>query len=316
MDALLASIKWTILQQLITCLSWSSLFILLKPFGIYYSIITDKSSVMRIQKRINRSSGTCDSTPIGFSYGKWYCLYITFEKRFEGNAYICSIISTKASYAMLTDEEQTQSTVVVEKAAPICIYERTGTYTSVWYRSRTICLDYLAPTKRQDDIVKDIISLYEKKRSCVVMLHGPPGTGKSMVGIFLTTHYSSSYCNTFIPWRAGDSLAELYSSVMPTSTNPLVIVFEEFDIPLINIHNGKVDVNNQIPTSITDKSSWNQFFDEINRNVYPWLILILTTNKTPQYIHDHDPSYIRKGRVDKLYELSDDTLLEAKEKII
>jgi hypothetical protein len=44
--------------------------------------------------------------------------------------------------------------------------------------------------------------------------------------------------------------------------------------------------------------------DEIQRGMYPHLIMLLTSNKGPEFIQSLDPSYIRKGRVDITVELS------------
>jgi hypothetical protein len=38
--------------------------------------------------------------------------------------------------------------------------------------------------------------------------------------------------------------------------------------------------------------------DEIHIGMYPHMILLLTSNKSPEFIRELDPSYIREGRVD------------------
>jgi hypothetical protein len=43
--------------------------------------------------------------------------------------------------------------------------------------------------------------------------------------------------------------------------------------------------------------------DEIQRGMYPNIILLLTSNKTPDFIRSLDPSYIRDGRVDLTFEM-------------
>ena len=43
--------------------------------------------------------------------------------------------------------------------------------------------------------------------------------------------------------------------------------------------------------------------DEIQRGLYPHLIIIMTTNKNPEFINNLDPSYLREGRVDIICEL-------------
>ena len=38
--------------------------------------------------------------------------------------------------------------------------------------------------------------------------------------------------------------------------------------------------------------------------MYPYCIIIMTTNKTPQYFDDIDPSYMRQCRINLKYELT------------
>ena len=51
-------------------------------------------------------------------------------------------------------------------------------------------------------------------------------------------------------------------------------------------------------------------FDQIDRGVYPFLIVVLTTNKTPEFIRSLDPSYIREGRVNLICEVASHTGLK------
>ena len=51
------------------------------------------------------------------------------------------------------------------------------------------------------------------------------------------------------------------------------------------------------PTKIRDKTSWNGFWDDINRGDFKYTIWILTTNKSFDYFDMIDIAYIRDGRV-------------------
>ncbi len=77
----------------------------------------------------------------------------------------------------------------------------------------------------------------------------------------------------------------------------MVIVFDEFDSALIKIHEG-IPPHNKMPIAVTDKPGWNHMLDEIQRGMYQDIVLILTSNRGPDFIHSLDESYIRKGRVD------------------
>jgi hypothetical protein len=83
----------------------------------------------------------------------------------------------------------------------------------------------------------------------------------------------------------------------------LIVVLEEFDIIISKIHFGTITQHKSLPSNIYDKTSWNQFFDRFDRRYYPWVILVLTSNVKPEVIDSLDPSYIRNGRINKVFEL-------------
>ena len=159
------------------------------------------------------------------------------------------------------------------------------------------------PRPEQIAIIDTIKGHYKKTYHTVAMLHGPPGTGKSMISLFLTDTMKGKYCNTLKPWQPGDSLANLYREAEPSENNPLIVAFDEFDSPLIEIHAG-IQPHKEIPIHVPNKQGWNMMFDQIDRGVYPFLIVVLTTNKTPEFIRSLDPSYIREGRVNLICEVA------------
>jgi hypothetical protein len=72
---------------------------------------------------------------------------------------------------------------------------------------------------------------------------------------------------------------------------------------LAQIHAG-IPANPKFIIQTRDKAGWNQILDEIHIGMYPNLILLLTSNKTPEEISEMDPSYIREGRVDLIFGLT------------
>ena len=75
-------------------------------------------------------------------------------------------------------------------------------------------------------------------------------------------------------------------------------IFQDVDIILDKIHNNRTIQHKNIPIQILDKTSWNRFFDDINLGLYPYTIVILTSNIHPDILkQSYDPSYIRDGRV-------------------
>lgn len=156
--------------------------------------------------------------------------------------------------------------------------------------------------KQQATVIEKILTIYNKKEHVVALLYGEPASGKSMTGLLLTQKLKSVYCNTYKPWDTNSSLSYLYVQTNPTKEKPLVLIFDEFDSILKKIHEEKIHEIGDRRIAIKTKGEINLFFDEIQRGIFPYLIVILTTNKDPQYINDMDPSYIRRGRVDLIAE--------------
>jgi hypothetical protein len=126
-----------------------------------------------------------------------------------------------------------------------------------------------------------------------------------MIGLLLADYYKASYCNNLILWNPGDNLSNLYLDADPTEECPLIVVFEEIDIALSKINEGIPD-HKKLSILIQNKMGWNNLFDSIQIGMYPHLIIILTSNKLPKFINDLDVSYLRKGRIDFIFELKSD----------
>ena len=81
---------------------------------------------------------------------------------------------------------------------------------------------------------------------------------------------------------------------------PLIIAFDEIDGALEEIHRG-IPSHKNLKIQVQNKQGWNQMLDEIQMGFYPHLVVIMTTNKSPDFIRRLDDSYIRQHRVDKIY---------------
>jgi hypothetical protein len=114
--------------------------------------------------------------------------------------------------------------------------------------------------------------------------------------------FKGIYCNTFKPWQPGDILGDVYIDAEPTKEKPLIIILDEIDIALNNIHNG-ISPHKKIPISVSDKQGWNGFLDQINWGMYPYMIMLLISNKSFQFIDSLDNSYLREGRVNLKFEM-------------
>jgi Cdc6-like AAA superfamily ATPase len=130
-----------------------------------------------------------------------------------------------------------------------------------------------------------------------VFIDGRPGVGKSMMGYFISREFQKgSLCNSFHPWHPGDRFDELYDEAHPSEDSPLIVVFDEIDEALKKIVNG-IPKHQNIPTFISCKNEWNKFLDDINLGIYPFVIIIMTSNVLLKKINQIDPSILRNGRV-------------------
>ena len=280
---------------------WVSAFFFLQYLGLSLYTINDKDTCKRIQSRMALSSHrTEEDRGHGYFLGRWYAGHVSNTDGF----YTLWLISTKASYDHLTREvnappQITGKTFRPEVVCETTIYERNGSFANPWFKKRVFSTKQ-TPKPHQKAIIDAVIEHQKEHDKTVVLLHGPPGSGKSMIGVFLATQLKGNYCNTLKPWQPGDTLSTLYSDIEPSKTNPLILVFEEIDGVLLQIHGG-IPGHNKIPIAVQDKSGWNRLLDEIGRGIYPNLILVLTSNRDPEFIDSLDPSYLREGRVDKKF---------------
>jgi len=302
------------ISYILTVLSYvpySLFFLITQLYGVKLYVLKDPEDCKRIQKYVsNWSTHTTDNDKgYGYSIGYWYIVNISIADNDYGDKYNVWMIATELSYKTLlsgkTDVINNGKNMYVcdIQKTDITIHERVGTLTNPWFKKRTIKINAMEARPKQDIIIQKIKEWQNVHKHTVVYLHGPPGTGKSVIGILLANIYKCAYCNTLKPWQPGDNFGGLYADADPTPESPLVIVFDEFDGPLKQIHEG-IPPHPKLPIQIPNKTGWNQLLDEIHIGMYPNIILILTSNKSPEYIKSMDPSYIREGRVDLILELT------------
>jgi hypothetical protein len=293
---------------------WVMVFLITQLFGVRLYVVKDKEMALRVQKRLTNTSHVADGGKgYGYSVGRWYFASVSIERSEYADNYDIWMIATAASFEALTRETDrplpvastdgtpTDGTPVATKA--MTVFDRVGSFTHVWFKKRCITLPDVVPRADQE-VVLDAICAHQKRvRHTVVFLHGPPGSGKSMIGVMLARRLGAGYCNTLKPWQPGDTLSDLYAEAEPTVDRPLVLAFDEFDGALMAIHVG-IPAHKAVPISVPDKAGWNKFMDEIDRGMFPHLVLVLTSNRDPAFIRAMDPSYIREGRVDLFFHVA------------
>jgi len=290
---------------------WTVLFLFIRWTGVRLYVLNDRDVCRRIQRRVtNTSHMSDDNKSYGYAVGFWYLMDISIENNDGDVTYCIWMIATAASHKRLTADLRESSGEGEEgedegAAKPMAVFERAGCYTNLWYRERKVGGGFV-PRDEQDAILTAITELVEERKRghATVFLHGPPGTGKSMIGVLLAEAMGGVYCNTLKPWEPGDTLGSLHSQVEPSAEKPLIVCFDEFDGPLMAIHGRSIARHKNIPTAVADKEGWNRFLDEISRGMYPHTILLLTSNRGPEFVRALDPSYIRDGRVDLILHLA------------
>jgi len=291
----------------LSVIPWTLTFLLTRYVGIYYYHIKEKEACVHIQRKLYNccSTITDGGKGMGYSCGYWYILYL----QASNNGYLGDnsvwIIATKKSYETLIEEEASHElkefNEVTEIEDSITLLERFGRYDNLYYRKRELTFDSV-PRVEQTKILTSIEDLFSMKRYLCVLIHGEHGTGKSMCGLFLTRRLGGVYCDTMNPFGPGDTIHTIYNDTDYDKKRPLIIILDEIDTQLEKVHAG-IPSHKSIDILAKDKTGWNRMLDTVQKGLFKNIILILTTNKTPEYIRSIDPSFIRAGRVDGIYEL-------------
>ena len=272
--------------------------------------VSDKSEINGIvnKLKIAGSSILSNEKPEGFIYGKWYLGFISVTTSQNGKkGKTLYILIKKYRYEEIKktinddddDEEISETEETKKDKKNIKIWFRRGNYFWIQYISRMLNVEQYYPRNHQEAIIDDIVCGFKKIK--VVMLYGLPGSGKSMIPILTTKKFNGNYCTKWNPTEPGDTLSALYSEIMPSKKKPLILVLEEFDGIIDKL--GNIQPHKHIPIEIRNKTGWNGLLDELQMKIYPYIILFLISNKAPDYINKQDTSYIRKGRVDNIYEV-------------
>ncbi len=247
----------------------------------------------------------------GYLFGKWFYSY--YEKHvgrdradeviiIAHKSIVKKLVTTIGRNNFLKGSES-DSEEEEEEKKNIMMYMREGGFWRLEYKPLKYIPRVRKPLPHQKIIIDQLLADYDERGSSTALIYGQPGTGKSMVGELVAQTLlrrdsvkSVSYVDTFNPATPNDTFYNMYQCIEPTQKQPLIVVLEEIDILLTKIHCGEAKPHREYSTLITDKSSWNQFFDRFDRGLYPHVILLMTTNRPITWFQQLDASYMRQGR--------------------
>ncbi|NBR16041.1 MAG: hypothetical protein EBU01_15905 [Crocinitomicaceae bacterium] len=271
-------------------------------FGYSFAILNNVRTIESVQrKNIHSYVITDDKLPIGTFYGFHKYYFFGYLKKD-----ILYLISTNEDYDYLTQEKkyfiETPQNKKVSNEFNILFVNSTTSHSWTTYRKRNINTTGIVAKPFQQKIIEEIDAVYKKNKVCISFICGYFGIGKSYLGILLNKHLNGNLCQTFNPTICGDNFEYLYNLVKPNENSPLIVVLDEFDVMLENIHLQKIKLHKNYPTQIYNKCTYNLFMDNFRLNMYPYTIVLLISNKSKDYLDKtYDPSYLREKRIDTIH---------------
>ena len=203
-----------------------------------------------------------------------------------------------------SDEDECDK-LLQEKESKITYLTLSGTYGHYFINERNLSLSSVHDVQWYDCqtiLFRKMMEFYKTKNYCKVFLNGPPGTGKTFYSYLMAENLNCYLTDSYCPTDPGSSITSVYHRAKNVSPNkPLIVVLDEADILLSKIHNKEVIQHKHYKSEVHDKITWNQLLDKISYGMYPYLILMMISNKKVKECNKMDPAYLRKGRID-IYE--------------
>jgi hypothetical protein len=290
---------------------WSLPTLLLAVFGISLNRLTGAKATSFLSKNVAYSSIRTNDDPSGWICGRWFVGYV-YESDGQQGA------PKKDLFVLTTNRCFKRLTVGVAEIGidgsekkKIDFLEREGLFWHLSYPSRAIDPPTNIPWGEQKRAIANIIQDFTHTGYSTVLLVGEPGSGKSMIPLqicreLLETCDKVTLVDTWNPTEPGDFFGAIYNKVNPTVKKPLVVVLEEVDGMIGQMHRNEIKINTStpMPIQIKTKTDWNQFLDRFDRKMYQGVVLCLTSNKPLSWFDSLDSSYTRAGRVNLRCEIS------------
>jgi hypothetical protein len=278
---------------------WSIVFLPASFLGIRVYKISG-IRMKKFLKTVKHSSIWTNDEPEGWVCGKGFLGFVQVVTGERNESRDLWLVCTKRFYEKHIQQKDEMDE---GKSNKITYWVREGSFWRLNYNSRQLATPKRAVREKQAEAISSIIAKYDELKHVVCLLHGKAGGGKSMTVQYLCaellkTKKGIHLCDTHAPYEHGDNFDSFYNKINPSEDSPLVLVFEEVDGLILNLHTNKIEQRQHNPVQIKNKTDWNSFLDKFDRDYYPHVILVMTTNKTATWFDDMDISYMREGRVD------------------
>ena len=183
-----------------------------------------------------------------------------------------------------------------------------GEYGYFEYGTRVVNLENMAIHKTlafydsQKQLFRDIMEFYKNNHFCKIYLSGNPGCGKTFFAYLMAHKLGCYLCDVYKGNEPSSNFNEIYTRAKVSSEKPMIVIFDEVDILISEIHNEVKTEHKKYNKEIYDKTSWNSFMDKIEYGMFPYVIILMTSNKRHREIGKFDVSYLRDGRVNIIRE--------------
>lgn len=268
-----------------------------------YTVVEGSKINMILNKLDIKFNAFIDIAPVGYFYKNMIFGLSEYDLHADNHCRKLYIICSSKRYNELiqeTDDDENKSHINFVQHVDVNDY----------CMRRLVFREEIVPNPNQQRCIEQIFESYKKKKKCVCVIYGKPGSGKTTVPYLLARLFNTnkkltnSVVSNYNP-LIDKSFNYVYNNVMISFQSPLIVIIDEIDVIIDELTTKKAETKTTEEKPVVfihDKKTWNTWLDTLDFGIYPNLIVIMTTNKNPEDI-TQDSSLLREGRVDLKLEL-------------